>query len=130
VTWLLVALGGAVGAVLRFWLTRWSVWQMGHSRIGTLFVNITGALILGVVVALLANTVDGERSTAAIRHSFAFFEIGLLGGFTTFSTFAIEVRTLLLTQPLRALGYVLASVLLSFLGLILGYILGGVLVYG
>lgn len=129
-TWLLVALGGAVGAVLRFWLTRWSVWQVGHSRIGTLFVNITGALILGIVVAFLASSINGERSTETVKLSFAFFEIGLLGGFTTFSTFAIEVRTLLSSQPLKAVGYVLASVLLSLLALILGYILGGIIVYG
>lgn len=113
-----VAAGGAAGAVLRVVLTSWVAgWQAqaGHHPawlplgfpLGTLLVNVAGSLAIGVLYVLLV-----ERLAAALPLR-GLLIAGLLGGFTTFSAFALE--TLLLVEsdePLRAGAYVAASVVL------------------
>lgn len=129
-SWILVALGGALGSVLRFWLTRLSAWRCGTSMYGTLLVNVLGALLLGVVMVALSLNLDEFELAGSARHYFAFFEVGFLGGFTTFATFALELRTLLQSRFWVAMSYLISSVLLTVIGLILGYIIGGVWFYG
>lgn len=113
-----VAVGGAAGAVLRVVLTSWVAgWQvrLGHHPawlpldfpLGTLVVNVAGSLAIGVLYVVLV-----ERLAAALPLR-GLLVAGLLGGFTTFSAFALE--TLLLVEsdePLRAGTYVVASVVL------------------
>lgn len=129
-SWLLVALGGALGAVGRFWLTRFAAWRWGQSFFGTLTVNVVGAFILGVVFVYITSHISPTHSSDYTRNSFAFFEIGFLGGFTTFSTFALELRSLLKERVFVAASYVIASILLSVFALIVGYVVGGVWFYG
>ena len=89
-TWLLVALGGAVGSVLRYGVGRIAVAYLGPSTVmGTFVVNITGSLVLGLLVGLAL-----ER-TALPLHLRSLLAIGFLGGFTTFSTLSLETVRLI-----------------------------------
>jgi fluoride exporter len=84
---LMVALGGAVGAVARFGLSRW-VMQVtaGGYPWGTLVVNVLGSLLIGVLFIVL------QQQSEAIR---LMLIAGFLGALTTFSTFSLEVVLLL-----------------------------------
>lgn len=105
---LLVALGGAIGASARFLLPR-------H----TMFINILGSLLMGVLVTLI---VDKQIIPAEWR---PFLCVGLLGGFTTFSSFSMESITLMQQGNLvEAMTYVLGSVGLGLVACFLGVQLG------
>jgi CrcB protein len=113
---LLVAVGGAVGSVARFgvglaaarWLGLGFPW-------GTLFVNIVGGFAMG----LLAARIGPESVNLRLA-----LGVGLLGGFTTFSTFSLEVVRLMQHQPGLAALYVALSVLLSVAACWIGLYLG------
>lgn len=114
--WLYVAAGGALGAVLRFGLSGW-VQQVsgGVFPWGTLAVNVLGSLLLGFAVAWL----ETAATTAEVRQ---FATVGLLGAFTTFSTFSYEAVALLRDgDPWSAGAYVAGSVLAGLAAVILGY---------
>ena len=83
--WLLVALGGAVGSVLRYGVNRLAAHYLGADTVvGTLAVNVAGSFALG----FLATTfIERSGWPAELR---AMATVGLLGGFTTFSTLAYE----------------------------------------
>jgi CrcB protein len=87
---LAIAAGGAVGSVLRYWMSAWvhSVAGRGFPY-GTLAVNVLGCLLMGFLFALL---VERLSTDSAVR---AGILIGVLGGFTTFSSFSIETFNLL-----------------------------------
>ena len=121
--YLLVALGGALGSLLRYLLGAWVQGLLGPGfPWSTLLVNALGSLLIGAVVRLsLEGALSGEARL--------FLAVGVLGGFTTFSSFSYE--TLALVQDgevLLALAYALGSLLLSFILVYLGYRLGGMLV--
>lgn len=86
----LVAGGGAIGSVLRF-LTSSSVQRFTNTDFpfGTLSVNVIGSLLMGFLYIILV-----ERSSMSMEWR-ALLLIGLLGGFTTFSSFSIETMNLL-----------------------------------
>jgi fluoride exporter len=107
-----VALGGAIGASLRFLVTTATARAFaGPFPIGTLVVNVAGSLVMGLLFVLLASRTQ--------LHPFLL--TGVLGGFTTFSAFSLDAVALwergLGTQ---AALYVAASVILSIAALILG----------
>ena len=113
---LLVALGGALGSVARFAIgnTVHALWPM-RFPLATLGVNAIGSLLIGVIYVLIA-----ER---AVLHPEwrSIVMVGVLGGFTTFSTFSLETVTLLEHGlGAHALAYVLASLLLCIGGAWLG----------
>ena len=89
--YLFVGTGGFVGAVLRYWLSS-TVQQLSNSAlfpVGTLVVNVLGCLVIGFLSELAE---EHGLFTAEAR---AFVFIGILGGFTTFSTFSNETMNLL-----------------------------------
>lgn len=118
VPYLLAALGGALGA-----LARWSVAEaLPHSPGSwpwpTLLVNLTGCLLLGALVAALTAHV---REPSWVR---PFVGVGVLGGYTTYSTFAVEIVDLTRAgAALTAAGYLLASVVGGILAVALGALL-------
>lgn len=121
---LAIALGGAVGALARYALAdRVNAlvvpWMLGGPLsgmpVGILACNIVGSLIMGVLVEIFSQS---ALATAELK---AFAMVGLLGAFTTFSTFSLETVTLLQRGDLLKAGfYMAASVLFSVLGLYLG----------
>ncbi len=116
---LAIAGGGAIGAVLRYWVSNSAYDLLGKDfPYGTLVVNVLGSLLMGfLAIWLLERTFGG----AALR---AFLLIGLLGAFTTFSAFSLETLNLMENgQLLRALSNALLSVVLCVLAAGLGVIL-------
>ncbi len=105
---LLVALGGAAGAVTRFWVAQLVVRLAGGpAPLATLMVNVVGC---GLAGALLARTI-GRGDVAGLH---ALVMIGFLGGLTTFSSFSLEAFSLWRAGQVKwAMFYVIASVVLS-----------------
>lgn len=113
--YMLVALGGALGAVTRAFTTTLVPASLGPLPLPILLVNIVGCLLMGVIVeagSLLWSMPPSLRT---------FLTTGFLGGFTTFSAFALEWG-LLQEKGLSLYGalYVLVSVILSLLGFLGG----------
>ncbi len=111
----LVMLGGALGAAARYLVGQaMTGWLGPNYPWGTLAVNLIGGLAMGVLVGMLARGIAGEQSRL-------FLAVGVLGGFTTFSAFSLELVTMLERGAmLTAFGYALASVLGAVLALFAG----------
>lgn len=115
-----IAAGGALGALGRFGVAR----LVPHGDpadlpVATLAVNLVGCLLIGVLMWLVLE-VWGER-----RYARPFLGVGVLGGFTTFSAFAVEVRDMLAAQAWAvAAAYVVASIVLGLLAVRVGYLAG------
>ncbi|MEM9497920.1 MAG: fluoride efflux transporter CrcB [Pseudomonadota bacterium] len=109
-----VGLGGAIGSVLRFGMGLAVVRATGTAfPLAILPVNIIGSFLMGFLFVLLEQR--------GMTHFGPFLLTGVLGGFTTFSAFSLETFTLYERGDLfLAIIYVLASVVLSVLGLALG----------
>ena len=105
---LLVAAGGAIGALARHWLGPWAQGLAAGTPfpVGTLLVNLLGCAAIGTLAGV------AERHGALPAEWRAFLVVGVLGGFTTFSAFGLETVELLRRDawPMAA-GYVLLSVL-------------------
>ncbi|MEH6551228.1 MAG: fluoride efflux transporter CrcB [Pseudomonadales bacterium] len=112
-TILAIALGGAIGALGRFGLSNWfnSFIQIHHTvHIGTLLVNIIGSFLMGF---LYVTIIERELLQPEWR---SVLMVGMLGAFTTFSTFSIEaINFFERGHPWLALTYVVASVVFSLL---------------
>lgn len=122
---LAVGAGGMLGAILRYSLMHWTHLSLHwHPALGTMGVNILGSFAIGLFTALLhAQTAIQAGWQPAVK---AFLLPGLLGGFTTFSTFALE--SLMIEEQhafSNTLLYVTASVLLSIMAAYAGLLMGG-----
>lgn len=114
---LLVALGGAIGASLRHGagVVAVRVLPLGWPW-ATGFVNIAGSLAMGVLVGWLALKAEGASQELRL-----FLATGILGGFTTFSAFSLEIANMLRSgETLKAGLYALLSVLLGVSALFIG----------
>ena len=118
--WLLVAVGGAAGAVLRYGAGRLAVYYLGADTVaGTFAVNVAGSFLLGFLATLFAG-----RSGLPVELR-AMATVGLLGGFTTFSTLAYDgVRLLSAGEYLRAGVSIAANVGLGLAAAYLGVWVG------
>lgn len=116
--WIPVAVGGAVGAVARYGLSGGIQGLAGGTfPWGTLTVNVLGSLVLGFAIAWL----QAAAVSADVRQ---FATIGLLGSFTTFSTFSFEAAALLRDgEWWAAAGYVAGSVGAGLVAVTVGYVL-------
>jgi fluoride exporter len=112
-----VFVGGGIGSVLRYGVGRAALSFVGANfPAGTLAVNVIGCIVMGVLVEWLA-----LRDTGLDASTKLFLTTGLLGGFTTFSAFALDAAALWERGWAGvAAGYVLASVALSIAGLFAG----------
>jgi CrcB protein len=111
--YLFVGTGGFIGAVLRYWLSGY-VQQISDSRlfpVGTLVVNVLGCIVIGFLSQLAE---EHGLFTAEAR---ALVFVGILGGFTTFSTFGNETMNLLRNgQNYLAVGNIAGHLILGLAG--------------
>ena len=102
-----VGLGGFVGSVLRYVVSLLPLQHESGFPLLTLGINVLGAFLLGLIVALFG------RSASLDPRTLLFLKVGLCGGFTTFSTFALEAQGLLSGgKPGIAMLYMLLSIVL------------------
>lgn len=112
---LLVMAGGAIGAGARHLFGRWTLAAFGPDYPwGTLGVNLIGGLLMGLLVGVLARTGGAEPGRLLLG-------VGVLGGFTTFSAFSLDMVTMIERGAFgTAIGYALVSVVGSVLALFAG----------
>jgi fluoride exporter len=118
--YLMVAIGGALGSVLRFWVGGYVSNRMG-SRFpyGTFVINVTASFLIGLILTLLA-----ERSHWSANWRY-FIPIGFIGGFSTFSAFEYETfQSFQNGEVLMAGLNVVLSVIVGFVSVWLGVITG------
>ena len=116
-----VALGGAIGSLLRYQAGRGMTRWLGAQAVtafpwATLTVNVVGSLAMGLLAGWLARHGQGGEQWRL------FLGVGVLGGFTTFSAFSLEMMLLIERQPLQGITYALVSVLAGLTALYLGLI--------
>ena len=112
----LVALGGAIGAVLRFGIG--NIIESSEFPLSTILVNVSGSFILGMLAVMAINNGYSEELML-------FFGTGLLGAFTTMSTFSLETLTLVKNDNYSlALLYACISFVLCILFAFVGWELG------
>jgi fluoride exporter len=122
--YLWVALGGALGSVARYGCSVLAARWMGSGfPWATLFVNVAGSFAIGLLAALV--TADGRSTLGADAR--AFVMVGILGGFTTFSSFSLETLNLARNGALGAAGLNVAlSIVLCLAAVWLGFAVAGV----
>lgn len=110
---LLVALGGTVGTAARLTLAL-LIPDAAGIPLATLAANVLGALLIGVLAARLPSSADMR----------VFLGTGILGGFTTYSAFAVGTIELWSETPMLAVGYALLTLVLGVAAAVLGIRLG------
>jgi CrcB protein len=115
-SYLVVFVGAGLGGVLRHILNIWIARLAGtHFPMHTFVINITGSIVMGIITALFA------LKGGATGHLRLFLATGILGGYTTFSTFSLDAVLLWQRHDhLLAACYIGGSVVLSLLGLMAG----------
>jgi CrcB protein len=116
----LIALGGAIGSVARFWLNGVISAHFGEVfPWGTLIVNVTGSFVIGLFAGLTGP--DGRMFAGSNARQF--FMTGVCGGYTTFSSFSLQTLALATDgEWLRAGANTIGSVLACLIAVWLGYV--------
>ena len=114
--WIFVALGGAIGAISRYGVTL--LLNKDSFPYGTVVANIAGSFLMGLLAAwILLPSGQGLSDNTKL-----FLGTGLLGGFTTFSTFSLDSMKLFMNgEIVTASIYILLSVIGALVGIALGY---------
>lgn len=113
--YLMVAVGGAVGAVARYACYRFALRQEWHAALTTVGINVAGSVLIGMFYVVLT-----ERSGLSPQVQ-SLVTVGFLGAFTTYSTYSLDALKLLEQgQFVPAVGYLLGTMLLCLLAVWLG----------
>ncbi|MBX3708226.1 MAG: fluoride efflux transporter CrcB [Gammaproteobacteria bacterium] len=118
---LLIFVGAGCGGVFRYWISNISYWFLGRQfPYGTLIVNVSGCFLMGLLFILLIERFNGLGSQLR-----SLLLIGLLGGYTTFSSFSIETLNLFENGAfLSGVANILLSIILCLAATWLG-VIGG-----
>lgn len=115
---LVIGAGGGIGAILRYLISLLPIQQKSGFPFATLLTNVLGALLIGFITGL---TLRGYKLDARFS---LFLRVGVCGGFTTFSTFALETSGLLSEgKSFWGIVYMLLSIILSLLAVWIGEII-------
>lgn len=122
---LLVVLGGTIGTAARLAIAAVMPEPAGFP-LATLFVNVVGALLIGILAAQPLERRPGGSGPAAITGAELrmLLGTGMLGGFTTYSAFAVGTVTLWIEAPAAAGAYVVVTLLAGFAAVALGLRIG------
>jgi fluoride exporter len=111
-----IAVGGALGAVARYSVTRALPHGPGDFPLSTFLIDVSGCLLIGVLVVLLTEVLGRPHRLAR-----PFFGVGLLGGYTTFSAYTAEALVLIDEGALAtAVGYLFGTLLAALLAVQIG----------
>ncbi|SBS27413.1 Putative fluoride ion transporter CrcB [Marinomonas spartinae] len=107
--YIMIAMGGALGALSRYGMTRWiNTYWHHHFPFATMLINILGCFLMGVAFVII-----GEKMQSLEPYR-PLVMVGFLGAFTTFSTFSLEIIALINMEAwLSAVSYLLLSCLLG-----------------
>lgn len=109
----IVALGGALGSSLRYSVELIDIIAT-QKGLGTILVNVLGCFIIGISYSLFANLNCTQQWRLLLM-------VGILGGFTTFSTYALDFVSMLKDgETIKAIAYILATNILGILAVVLG----------
>lgn len=119
-TWVLIAIGGAAGAVSRYALDTWVIARVGQAfPLGTLVINVTGSFALGLLAAVAV-----ERTGVSVEWRAA-LGVGFLGAYTTFSTWMLQTWSLIEQGAwVGATVNLVGSVLLGLVAVVAGLAVG------
>jgi CrcB protein len=114
-----IALGGMAGASARYGVNRWIPPQPGGFPWATFWINVSGSFVLGMLLVIV---LERLQPTRLLR---PFLATGVLGAFTTMSTFQVETALLLkdghvATAAVYSIGSVVAGIAFAYLGLVAG----------
>ena len=113
---LYVAIGGAAGSVLRYWIRQLMAAQSMNFPLATLAVNVAGSFFIGLLFAFF------QKHNSLASNQFLFLTTGLMGGFTTFSAFSLEVMNIIQSGRVgAAIFYVALSLFLGLGAVFCGY---------
>jgi CrcB protein len=115
-TYLLVGIGGALGAMARYWAGT-AIGSLSNGfPTSTFLINIIGSIAMGLLVGFLARTTPQYQNEIRL-----FVAVGVFGGFTTFSSFSLDAITLIERGDyVLATLYIVGSVLFAVAGLMMG----------
>jgi CrcB protein len=125
ISYIWVALGGAIGTAGRYWLSGVVAQSIGETfPWGTLIINVTGSFVIGFFAALTGP--DGRLFVSSNARQFVM--IGMCGGYTTFSSFSLQTLNLVNSgEWYRALANIGLSVVLCLIAVWAGVVLAGLL---
>lgn len=118
--YLFIGLGSAIGGMGRYWLASWLTQRLSESVFpwGTFAVNVSGSFCIG----LLYFSIGPQKPLVLEPHLEKFILIGVLGGYTTFSTFSLQTLNLIRENNMSlAMSNILLSVFASLIAVWLGY---------
>lgn len=113
-----IAVGGALGSILRYIISVFFKYYIPNFPFGTLFVNFTGSLLIGILVSYSQNQLSNPLF---VKY---FLIIGFLGSFTTFSAFSLESIEMINDKKIfLSIIYIFFSIFLCILGAGIGYLI-------
>ena len=111
---LIVGFGGFVGSVLRYLMGFISIHESSAFPINTFVINILGALLISLIAFYITHSSFNQINSSTLKMLILFLKVGVCGGFTTFSTFALETGDLIKAGNIEiAFLYVLLSVMIG-----------------
>lgn len=123
-SFILVGLGGALGAMSRYALTVLSSHYYSLALIGTFLSNVIGCFLMGIIFQLVFNFSSESATNILVEQNRLLFAVGFCGSFTTLSALIVEINNLhLADQYLQSLMYLFGTLIAAFLFFIMGMML-------
>lgn len=110
----IVGMGGFVGSILRYLIGFININETTTFPINTFIINLLGTILISLIAFYITNYAKGNIDASSLKYLILFLKVGVCGGFTTFSTFALETGGLIKAGNIEvAFIYVLLSVIMG-----------------